>query len=206
MKLRILRLQKFESAGAELDKYFCSYFLKNWIEELTICYWNFPTFGMIELFVSIQFVQFSKSFVAQITNMGFQTQMCNIFMFFQHPFWSKTFFTNITFMRLDMSIFKGPSMSLSKKNNHQIYCPDLPWLEIFINQIYQYFFLVKDSNNTFLVLKHGFFKKLLFLLVWTSDQMSISFIKIRFFCNQNIGETLTQCKKVSLQCFYYRTI
>ena len=60
---------------------------------------------MIELFVSIQFVQFSKSFVAQITNMGFQTQMCNIFMFFQHPFWSKTFFTNITFVRLNMSIF-----------------------------------------------------------------------------------------------------
>ena len=76
-----------------------------WRIEWLNCYWNFPTFWMIELFMSIQFVQFSKSFVAQITNMGFQTQMWNILMFFQHPFWSKTFFTNITFVWLDMSIF-----------------------------------------------------------------------------------------------------
>ena len=27
------------------------------------------------------------------------------------------------------------------------------------------------------------------------DQLPISFIKIRFSCNQNIGETLTRCKK-----------
>ena len=76
-----------------------------WRIEWKNCHWNFPTFWMIELFVSIQFVQFSKSFVAQITNMGFQAQMCNILVFFQHPFWSKTFFTNITFVRLNMSIF-----------------------------------------------------------------------------------------------------
>ena len=61
---------------------------------------------MTELLVLIQFVQFSKSYVTQVANMGFQTQMCNILVFFQHPFGSKTFFTNITFMRLDMSIFK----------------------------------------------------------------------------------------------------
>ena len=27
------------------------------------------------------------------------------------------------------------------------------------------------------------------------DQLPISFIQIRFSCNQNIGETLTQCEK-----------
>ena len=49
-----------------------------------------------------------------------------------------------------------------------------------------------------LQVKYGFFKKL-FLYEWTSDQLNNSwtffFIKIRFSCNQNIGETLTQCKK-----------
>ena len=59
------------------------------------------------------------------------------------------------------------------------------------------------------LLKYGSFKKL-FLSEWTSDQLEhfldISFIKIRFSCNQNIGETLTQCKKGSLQCFDYRRI
>ena len=35
-----------------------------------------------------------------------------------------------------------------------------------------------------------------FLTNETLGQLPIYFIKIRFSCNQNIGETLTQCKKV----------
>ena len=32
--------------------------------------------------------------------------------------------------------------------------------------------------------------------LWSVEHfMNISFIKIRFYCDQNIGETLTQCKK-----------
>ena len=43
--------------------------------------------------------------------------------------------------------------------------------------------------------------------LWSFEQvLDISFFKIRFSCNQNVGETLTQFKKVSLQCFDYRGI
>ena len=44
------------------------------------------------------------------------------------------------------------------------------------------------------VAKVVFFKKL-FLKEWTSDQLPISFIQIRFSCNPNIKETFTQCQK-----------
>ena len=39
-------------------------------------------------------------------------------------------------------------------------------------------------------------------LEWTSDQLNIFFIKSRFSCNQNIGETLTQCKKMGPPMFW----
>ena len=36
--------------------------------------------------------------------------------------------------------------------------------------------------------------------LWSVEHfLDISFIKIRFSCDQNIGETLAQCKKVSDQ-------
>jgi len=46
------------------------------IESLWTLEWSY--FWTTQLLVLIQFVQFSKFFVAQITNMGFQLQMCNI--------------------------------------------------------------------------------------------------------------------------------
>ena len=52
-------------------------------------------------------------------------------------------------------------------------------------------------------LKYGFLRS---HHKWTSDQLSISFIKIRFSCRQNIGETLFYIEWVSLQCFDIRKI
>jgi hypothetical protein len=51
-----------------------------------------------------------------------------------------------------------------------------------------------NIGNSNLFLKYGFFKKV-FLQDWTSDQLNISFVKIRFSFYQNIGETLIQFKK-----------
>ena len=51
------------------------------------------------------------------------------------------------------------------------------------------------------LLKYGFCKKLL-LYECNSDQLPISFIKIRFSCNQKIGETFTQTKKKCSPMFW----
>ena len=56
-------------------------------------------------------------------------------------------------------------------------------------------------NKKFSILKCQFCKMLL-LYKWNSWQLPISFIKIRLSCNQNIGEILPQCKKVSSQFFF----
>ena len=61
--------------------------------------------------------------------------------------------------------------------------------------------LIIDWTRRLLQLKSRFCKKLL-LHKWNSGQLPISFIKIRFSCNQNIGETLTQCKKCVSPIFW----
>ena len=70
---------------------------------------------------------------------------------------------------------------------------------------HQYFYVIRRSCTYRLaqfqivrfLLKCRLCKKLL-LSKWNSWQLPISFIKIRFSCNQNIGETRTQCKKKCL--------